>query len=107
MAGICRFLVVICGSWWSSAVPGGYLSVTRSPIELFWTAKKIKSIAGFVPLTLLYVTVNRLVKLKEQTQVVVPMTLLYVILFLTGVLGNLAVCLVIVRYLMFCCHIEL
>ena len=26
------------------------------------------------------------------------MTLLYVILFLTGVLGNLAVCLVIVRY---------
>ena len=35
----------------------------------------------------------------DNCKVVVPMTLLYVILFLTGVLGNLAVCLVIVRLL--------
>ena len=32
MAVICRFLAVICGSWW--------LSCTGCPIELFWTAKK-------------------------------------------------------------------
>ena len=31
MAVICRFLVVICGSWW--------LSCTGCPIELLWKAK--------------------------------------------------------------------
>ena len=30
-------------------------------------------------------------------QIVVPMTVIYVIIFMTGVLGNLAVCLVIVK----------
>lgn len=31
-------------------------------------------------------------------QIVVPMTVIYVIIFLTGVLGNIAVCLVIVKH---------
>jgi len=34
MAVICRFLAVICGSWW--------LSCTGCPIELLWTAKNYK-----------------------------------------------------------------
>ena len=37
-------------------------------------------------------------EMRLLLQIVVPMTVIYVIIFLTGVLGNIAVCLVIVKH---------